>query len=105
MFFGVSSIFLVQLLFFKRLFIKLKPAMKKFLIFSTYLIFILALHENAYSFQPKGAHWKPIPELSDEFNGDELDHSKWFDHNPWWRLPVIFFQSYTPPLEINLTIS
>jgi len=59
--------------------------MKKLLIFSTYLTFILALHETAFSFQPKGAHWKPIPELSDEFNGDELDPSKWFDHNPWWR--------------------
>lgn len=26
---------------------------------------------------PPGGHWRPIPELSDEFNGERLDAAKW----------------------------
>lgn len=34
---------------------------------------------------PIEGNWKPIPELSDEFEGDKLDSTKWFDHNPGWQ--------------------
>lgn len=36
--------------------------------------------------------WEPIVELSDEFEGDELDSTKWHDHNPAWlgRQPAFF---------------
>lgn len=36
--------------------------------------------------------WEPIPELTDEFDGDTLDASKWHDHNPTWlgREPGFF---------------
>jgi len=33
---------------------------------------------------PQGVQWKPIPEFSDEFNGNKLDTTKWYDHNPTW---------------------
>ncbi len=34
---------------------------------------------------PDRENWKPIPELTDEFNGDKLDTKKWHDHNPRWK--------------------
>ncbi len=34
---------------------------------------------------PDDASWKPIPELTDEFNGTELDPTKWHNHNPRWK--------------------
>ena len=36
--------------------------------------------------------WTPIPELTDEFNKDVLDRTKWHDHNPGWkgRKPALF---------------
>lgn len=34
---------------------------------------------------PKESQWKAIDELTDEFNGSELDAKKWFDHNPGWK--------------------
>ena len=34
---------------------------------------------------PPGTKWKPIPELTDEFEGDKLDSTKWFDYNPEWK--------------------
>jgi len=41
---------------------------------------------------PAGAKWVPIPELTDEFEGERLDPSKWHDHNPRWkgRQPAFF---------------
>ena len=41
---------------------------------------------------PSGSKWEPIPELSDEFDGDKLNTEKWHDHNPTWkgRQPAIF---------------
>ena len=29
--------------------------------------------------------WMPIPELTDEFDGEVLDAAKWHDHNPTWQ--------------------
>lgn len=34
---------------------------------------------------PRGPGWEPIPELTDEFDGDKLDAAKWHDHNPLWK--------------------
>lgn len=41
---------------------------------------------------PVGKAWEPIPELSDEFEGEKLDSAKWHDHNPVWegRKPAFF---------------
>ena len=33
---------------------------------------------------PKAYRWEAIPELSDEFDGDALDTSKWLDYHPYW---------------------
>ena len=34
---------------------------------------------------PEGTEWVPFAAMTDEFNGNELDRSKWYDHNPTWR--------------------
>jgi len=34
---------------------------------------------------PSGSKWKPIPELTDEFEGKKLDSKKWYDHDPGWK--------------------
>lgn len=34
---------------------------------------------------PPGSRWDPIPKLTDEFEGDTLDATKWHDHNPTWK--------------------
>jgi len=41
---------------------------------------------------PPGGKWTPIPELTDEFEGENLDSEKWHDHNPGWlgRYPGLF---------------
>ena len=41
---------------------------------------------------PMGDGYEFVPELSDEFDGDALDDSKWWDFNPAWRgrKPALF---------------
>jgi hypothetical protein len=41
---------------------------------------------------PKEGKWQPIAELTDEFEGQKLDVTKWHDHNPTWkgRKPGLF---------------
>ena len=34
---------------------------------------------------PAGYQWQPVAELSDEFNGDALDSSKWMPHLTYWK--------------------
>jgi beta-glucanase (GH16 family) len=34
---------------------------------------------------PEGNKWTPIPELTDEFEGNKLDSNKWHDHDPLWK--------------------
>jgi len=34
---------------------------------------------------PPESKWKPIPELTDEFEGGKLDSEKWHDHDPGWN--------------------
>jgi beta-glucanase (GH16 family) len=40
----------------------------------------------------KHGQWEPFPALTDEFEGDRLDESKWFPNNPGWlgRQPGYF---------------
>jgi len=44
---------------------------------------------------PAGKHWEPITEFTDEFNGEKLDETKWYDHDPKWigRPPGLFMPS------------
>ncbi|WP_075590928.1 family 16 glycosylhydrolase [Labilibacter marinus] len=41
---------------------------------------------------PKGFKWVAVEELTDEFDGDSLDASKWYDYHPNWdgRAPSQF---------------
>jgi beta-glucanase (GH16 family) len=50
------------------------------------------LKDKATAGPPPGSEWKPIPELTDEFEGKTLDTTKWHDHNPGWlgRYPGLF---------------
>jgi hypothetical protein len=52
---------------------------------------VSALHADP----PGGKDWTPIPQLTDEFEGDSLDAARWHDHNPGWhgRKPGLFSRS------------
>lgn len=56
------------------------------------LVFLLASSSFLHADPPSGVKWRPIPELTDEFEGPELDAGKWHDHNPRWkgRQPGLF---------------
>lgn len=43
--------------------------------------------------QANKAGWEPFAPMTDEFEGDTLDESKWWDHNPDWlgRQPALFY--------------
>jgi len=46
----------------------------------------LAVLTSASQAQPPGPEkWEPIPELTDEFDGAELDAEKWHPNNPGWK--------------------
>lgn len=49
---------------------------------------------------PKTARWEPMPDFTDEFEGNKLDAAKWHDHDPEWkgRQPGFFAQH-------NVTVS
>lgn len=53
---------------------------------------IAFLKDKATAGPPAGIDWKPIPELTDEFDEKTLDATKWHDHNPSWlgRYPGLF---------------
>ena len=34
---------------------------------------------------PAGYQWQTVPELSDEFDGKELDAAKWLPYQPYWQ--------------------
>ena len=57
------------------------------------LLITLLVVTDGTSTLPDG-NWEPIAALSDEFDGDTLDGSKWHDHNPSWkgRKPALFLQ-------------
>lgn len=58
----------------------------KFVLFSSlFVAWLLACYSRAVAEPPASERWEPIPELTDEFDGQELDKSKWHDHNPGWK--------------------
>lgn len=62
------------------------------------LLFGLGFSVYAQSGPPKppiGKRWVLNPDFSDEFNGKELDKTKWLDHHPTWkgRAPGLFMPS------------
>jgi len=48
-------------------------------------LLILACCYTSQADPPAGSKWEPIPELTDEFNSNKLDSTKWYDHNPEWK--------------------
>jgi len=40
--------------------------------------------ESMLPMPPKGFHWEIIPHLSDEFEEDRLDPTKWLNYHPYW---------------------
>ena len=44
----------------------------------------LSAFESSLPKAPSGYFWEKIPHLSDEFNADELDKSKWLNYHPYW---------------------
>jgi hypothetical protein len=55
---------------------------------------------------PDGKRWVINDQFSDEFNGTELDGSKWLDHHPNWkgREPGIFLPSQVKAAKAPFTI-
>ncbi|MDW7692443.1 family 16 glycosylhydrolase [Flammeovirgaceae bacterium SG7u.111] len=65
-----------------------------------YTLIFLALGMSHFLFAdpptpPVGKRWVLNPDFSDEFNGTELDASKWFNYHPNWkgRKPGLFLPS------------
>lgn len=75
----------------------------------TYLIIATALILPALSFSapPTNGTWSIITELSDEFEGTELNTTKWFDHNPTWlgREPGFFYTNNVQVADGQLHIT
>ncbi|MDP4624539.1 MAG: family 16 glycosylhydrolase [Akkermansiaceae bacterium] len=71
------------------------------------LIVPLLLSTMVSAEPPAGTEWVPLVSMTDEFNGDSLDVSKWFDHNPSWigREPVQFHPYAVAVGDGNLKIS
>lgn len=40
---------------------------------------------SALPMPPVGSHWQQVPQLSDEFDGGELDASRWIPYHPYWQ--------------------
>ncbi|MBN2327679.1 MAG: family 16 glycosylhydrolase [Candidatus Omnitrophica bacterium] len=59
---------------------KIKVCTRVFCILISFLAATMAWGEP-----PEGGKWRPIPELTDEFEGAALDGKKWYDHNPGWK--------------------
>ena len=55
----------------------------------------------ALSAPPEGQRWIPIPELTDEFNTHDFDHSKWNDSNPQWKGRAPGFFSSTNVMQTD----
>ncbi|MBR4752090.1 MAG: family 16 glycosylhydrolase [Thermoguttaceae bacterium] len=68
--------------------------MKRAAILTALVLATLTLTANAQEPPacPLGDDYEFAPDMSDEFDGDALDDSKWFDFNPAWRgrKPALF---------------
>ena len=58
--------------------------MRRFIILSLFVLGLLSSTVDAQETPacPLGDGYEFAPDLSDEFDGDALDDSKWFDFNP-----------------------
>jgi beta-glucanase (GH16 family) len=56
---------------------------------------LVALCCAGWAQPPASGKWRPLPELTDEFDGDGLDDTKWHPRNPEWlgRQPGLFLPS------------
>ena len=56
------------------------------------LVLLLCGVGSSMADPPAGRNWVPIPELTDEFDGNALDAIRWFDRDPQWpgRAPALF---------------
>ncbi|SIS85326.1 Por secretion system C-terminal sorting domain-containing protein [Zobellia uliginosa] len=64
--------------------------MKKVLLF---LVLLVTANLSAQLPSPtNGKKWEKVEQLSDEFNGNSIDTSKWYDYHPFWsgRAPSNF---------------
>ncbi len=67
----------------------------KLLILILLLLYAVPTAFTAPPEPPMGMRWVLNPEMSDEFNGTQLDKNKWLDYHPTWtgRVPGIFLPS------------
>ncbi|MBZ0256525.1 family 16 glycosylhydrolase [bacterium] len=74
-----------------------------------YYIFIIScfIVPSVFSDPPSSSQWKPIEELTDDFNGAALDSDKWFDFNPGWkgRQPGYFSKENVKVKDGELTLT
>lgn len=65
-------------------------SLEKFMQFQLLLLPMILL--AGASGPPEHGTWEPITALTDEFNSNLLDNTKWHDHNPAWkgRKPALF---------------
>ncbi|MGC9329411.1 MAG: LamG domain-containing protein; glycoside hydrolase family 16 protein [Candidatus Hinthialibacter sp.] len=49
------------------------------------IVFFFLAAPITWADPPEGGKWRPIPELTDEFEGEKLNAEKWYDHNPGWK--------------------
>ena len=62
--------------------------MIKYLFFPACLGFNLSMCGLVYAVPPAppaGYCWVPVPALTDEFNGPQLDRTKWLPYQPYWK--------------------
>lgn len=45
----------------------------------------LRMKRHLEQFPPTDGKWAPLPELTDEFDGDRLDGTKWLNPDPGWQ--------------------
>ncbi|MDH7444456.1 carbohydrate-binding protein [Aquimarina sp. 2201CG14-23] len=71
------------------------------------LLFFVTINVFAQPTPPQGKKWERVEALSDEFNGNALDFSKWDDQSPEWRgrVPGIFKENTIKVKEGNLQIT
>ncbi len=64
--------------------VRLLPVCLAFIIASGESLVGATLNKNKLPTPPKGYQWQLITGLSDEFNGNALDKSRWIPRHPYW---------------------
>ena len=78
--------------------------MKQLIIFSLFVFVVRVVYAQPTA--PVDKVWVPVTELSDEFNGTELDNSKWLPYLPYWtgRFPSYFDSTNVSMANGNLML-